>query len=107
MLTVVAFTVVVVPFTVKLPEIATLSARVVVPPAESIVRLPDDVVSVFPSSDKLSTAAAPETVSVPVNVSLASDRKKDAELIPSRVSASSPDPAPSTVLMSVSISLAV
>ena len=74
---------VVVPFTVKFPETAKLSATVVVPPVESIVRLPDDVVRVLPFSDRLSTAAAPETVSVPVNVSLVSDRKKDAELIPS------------------------
>ena len=49
----------------------------------------------------------PAIVNVPVNVSEVSDLKKDAELIPSRVSASRPDPDPSTVLMSVKISDAV
>ena len=39
-------------------------------------------------------------------LSLVSDLKKLAELIPSKVSASSPEPAPSTVLIAVSISLA-
>ena len=42
----------------------------------------------------------------PEAVSAVSDLKKLAELIPSTVSASNPEPAPSTVLRSVSISLA-
>ena len=73
MLTVVESTVVVVPLTVKLPEMTVLSLMVVVPPAESNVRFPDDVVTVFPFSDILSTAADPVTVSAPVKVSSASD----------------------------------
>ena len=69
--TVVELTVLVVPFTVKFPLIIVLSAIVVVPPAESIVRFPDDVVTVFASIDTLSIAAAPVTVSVvPLNVRL-------------------------------------
>ena len=42
----------------------------------------------------------------PDKLSFASDLAKLAELTPSKVSASSPLPAPSTVLMSVNISLA-
>jgi len=42
-----------------------------------------------------------------VKPSLVSDLKKLAELIPSKVSASNPEPAPSTVLIKVNISLAV
>ena len=58
---------------VTVPETVKLSETVVVPPAESIVRLPDDVVTVFAFSDILSTAADPVTVRSPVNVSFASD----------------------------------
>ena len=46
-------------------------------------------------------------VKVPVEVSAASDLKKLAPCTPSKVSASSPEPAPSTVLIAVSISAAV
>ena len=49
MLIVVESTVVVVPETVKLPDIVTLSSNVIVPPAESIVRLPEDV-SISPAA---------------------------------------------------------
>ena len=49
----------------------------------------------------------PETVSVPVNVSEVSDLRNEALLIPSSKSASSPEPEPSTVLISVKISDAV
>ena len=48
-----------------------------------------------------------EIVIFPVVVSFASDLKKLAEEMPSRVSASSPEPAPSTVLSNVRISEAV
>ena len=48
-LTVVESTVVVVPETVKFPEIVTLSSNVIVPPAESIVRFPEDV-SISPAA---------------------------------------------------------
>ena len=68
-LTVVESTVVVVPETVKFPEIVTLSSNVIVPPAESIVRFPEDV-SISPAAVlpnwifpcKLPTVAAPPAV---------------------------------------------
>ena len=66
---VVELTIVWVPLTVKLPEIMVSSAIVVVPPAESSVRLPEVVVTVFAFNERLSTVAAPVTASVvPSNV---------------------------------------
>ena len=56
MATVVELIVVVVPFTVRFPEMIALSAMVVVPPVESIVRLPDDVDTVLPFIVTLSAA---------------------------------------------------
>ena len=65
MATVVELIVVVVPFTVRFPEMTALSAIVVVPPLESIVRLPDDVDTVLPFIVTLSAAMSPVTVRVP------------------------------------------
>ena len=63
-----------------------------------------------PSSKEVLLSAifnAVVTVNVPLCVSAASDLRKDAEEIPSKVSASKPEPAPSTVLIFVSTSAAV
>ena len=92
------------PETVKLPVTVTASSIVVVPPAESMVRLPDAVsISLSPVTPicTLSIEAPPLASRAPVMVTPASNVAASATVNPSRVVAPSTSNVPDTVSLPV------